>query len=111
MFVTIVCVILNVAAVIAALVTNDHGIILRTLGLLLSSVATFFVVFFFFGVVTTITEWKQICCKGWKKILYVFTFPLFMFTYVPIAIIALFKRVKWEPIKHTVSKDLTEIRK
>jgi len=33
-----------------------------------------------------------------------FTFPLFMLTYIPITIVAIFKKVKWTPIKHHGSK-------
>ncbi len=65
---------------------------------------------FFFGAVTTITEWKQIHCRAEKKILYLFTFPVFIFTYVPIAIAALFKKVSWIPIHHTIVKNVQEIR-
>ncbi len=64
----------------------------------------------FFGIVTTITEWKQIHCRGWKKIFYIFTFPIFIFTYIPIAVEALFKKVTWVPIRHTVVKSAKEIR-
>ncbi len=38
---------------------------------------------FCMGLLTTVTEWKQIHCKNYKKILYCFTFPLFLATYVP----------------------------
>lgn len=64
----------------------------------------------FFGIITTITQWKKIYCPMWKKILYIFTFPIFTFTYIPIAIAALVKPVKWEPINHTISKSVQEIR-
>ena len=47
-----------------------------------------------------ISEWKKIHCHAAKKILYLFTFPLFMFTYVPISIYALFAKVEWKPIIH-----------
>jgi len=66
---------------------------------------------FFFGLVTTITEWKQIYCSAFKKFLYLFTFPVFMFTYVPISIAALFKKVSWEPIQHTFAQKVFEIRR
>jgi cellulose synthase/poly-beta-1,6-N-acetylglucosamine synthase-like glycosyltransferase len=58
---------------------------------------------FFFGCVTLVTEWKQIYCSALKKVLYAFTFPIFMFTYLPIAVAAIFKykRVTWKPIKHS----------
>lgn len=65
---------------------------------------------FLFGLVTTITEWKQIHCSGKKKILYLFTFPVFIFTYIPIAVMAIFKKVTWIPIRHTVAKSVQEIR-
>ena len=64
----------------------------------------------FFGIITTITQWKRIYAPMWKKILYIFTFPLYTFTYIPISIAALVKPVKWEPISHTISKSVQEIR-
>jgi len=77
--------------------------------MLCQTILGFYTIFFFFGTITTITEWNQIYCPASKKVLYTFTFPIFMITYVPISIIALFKKVRWEPIKHTVSKNMTEI--
>ncbi len=62
------------------------------------------------GFITTLTEWKKIHCSGWKKIAYTFTFPFFMFTYIPISIVALFKDVEWKPIAHTVAKSLDDVR-
>jgi hypothetical protein len=57
------------------------------------------------GAITVITEWKIIRTTTWKKIFYVFTFPLFMFTYMPIALTVLFKKVEWKPIEHNVSAE------
>lgn len=55
------------------------------------------------GVVTTITEWKKIHTTTFKKIWYTFTFPFFMATYLPIAVVAIVKkRVTWLPIKHNI---------
>lgn len=59
------------------------------------------------GLIATVTEWKNINCPPYKTILYTFTFPIFMFTYIPIAIAALFKKVEWTPIEHTIT--ITEI--
>lgn len=64
---------------------------------------------FAIGMITTVTEWKKIHCSNWKKIFYVFTFPIFMFTYLPISAVALFKKVRWEPIEHTRSKSIKDI--
>ncbi|WDL99542.1 glycosyltransferase family 2 protein [Alicyclobacillus sp. ALC3] len=65
---------------------------------------------FLIGLITTITEWKKIHCANWKKIMYVFTFPIFMFTYLPISIVALFKKIEWKPIAHTVVKSMDDLR-
>lgn len=55
------------------------------------------------GVITTITERKKIRTSNIKKILYTLTFPLFMFTYIPISLVALFCKTEWKPIEHTVT--------
>ena len=55
---------------------------------------------FTLGLITTVTERKQIHCSTKKKILYMFTFPIYLLSYIPISVAALFKQVKWEPIKH-----------
>ena len=59
---------------------------------------------FAFGAVTMIAEWKRIAGPAWKKVLYIFTFPLFMLTYVPISIAALVGKVEWKPIQHGIAK-------
>ena len=55
------------------------------------------------GGITTATEWRHIHTSTAKKLLYTLTFPLFMFTYLPIAICALFTKPEWKPIEHRVS--------
>ncbi len=56
---------------------------------------------FIVGLVTVITEWKRIYVSAPKKILYAFTFPLFMMTYIPISAVAIFKKnTSWRPIVH-----------
>lgn len=57
---------------------------------------------FAIGGIATVSEWKRIHCPGGKKILYVLTFPLFMFTYIPISFAAMFCKAKWKPIEHKV---------
>ena len=34
-----------------------------------------------------------------------------MITYIPIAIVALFKKVEWKPVPHTVVKDIDDMNK
>lgn len=58
---------------------------------------------FLIGAVTTLSEWKHIRTSPGRKILYALTFPLFMFTYIPIAISSVFCKAEWKPIDHTLS--------
>ncbi|MGL5973143.1 MAG: glycosyltransferase family 2 protein [Oscillospiraceae bacterium] len=62
------------------------------------------------GALTTLSEWKQIYCSAPKKILYTFTFPIFFLSNIPISVVALFKKVQWEPIKHDMSRNLEDVR-
>ena len=64
---------------------------------------------FLFGALTTATEWHRIHAKPSDKIRYMFTFPVFMLTYVPIALVAVFKKVEWKPIKHNVVRSVADV--
>lgn len=61
------------------------------------------------GLVTLISEWKKIHTTAGRKIGFLFLFPIFMYTYIPISVIALFKPVKWEQIHHTRAKSLDDV--
>lgn len=61
------------------------------------------------GLVTLISEWKKIHTTANRKIGFLFLFPIFMYTYIPISVIALFKPVKWEQIHHTRAKSLDDV--
>jgi hypothetical protein len=76
---------------------------------LLGYVGFTYSIMFFMGIVTILSEWKKIHTSNAKKIGYLFLFPIFMYTYIPISVIALFRPVKWEPIHHTRSKSLDEV--
>lgn len=75
-------------------------------GLMFGMYATLYAI----GLITTITEWKNIYTTTKKKILYTFTFPIFMATYIPITVAAIFKKVEWKPIVHSKSKSLADIK-
>ncbi|MFA6845217.1 MAG: glycosyltransferase family 2 protein [Sphaerochaetaceae bacterium] len=75
-------------------------IALKSIGLLAGSM---YLTLFILGAITTATEWKNIRTTTIKKILYSFTFPLFMFTYIPISFTALFVNPGWKPIRHSVN--------
>ncbi len=69
-----------------------------------------YLMLFFAGLITAITERKSIHCKTSKKVLSVFTFPIFMYTYVPISIAVFFKKVEWSPIKHSYTVSVEDIK-
>ena len=81
-----------------------------TMSSVLSSFLMYYGILFILGAITTITEHRKIHCAPTKKVLYIFTFPLFMFTYIPIAVAALFMKVDWKPIPHTCIKSLQDVR-
>ncbi len=54
------------------------------------------------GGITTATEWRSIHATTAQKLVYTLTFPLFMLTYLPISLAALFMKVEWKPIHHSV---------
>ena len=59
-----------------------------------------YAMFFIMGLVAVITESKRIHTSTTNRMKYLFTFPLFQFTYMPVSVLAIFKRVRWEPTRH-----------
>ena len=101
----------NMPAILLALACGAANLLLLAAGVwdgesvltcLLGWFANTYGLLFFLGAVTTATQWKKIHAQGWQKVLYTFTFPLFMLTYLPISLCALFQRVEWLPVEHTV---------
>lgn len=78
---------------------------------LAQSALNVYLTFILIGGVTLMTEWKKIHAGALKKVLYLFTFPLFMLTYIPISVAALFIDVEWKPIVHSRSRTLAEIKR
>ena len=77
---------------------------------LLESLLGMYLMLFVIGAVTTATECTNIRATTAQKLRAVFTFPLFMFTYLPVSFAALFMKVEWKPIHHTVTaRELTHI--
>ena len=68
---------------------------------ILQAIGSGYLMMFLMGALTVISEWKHIHAATGKKLLYMLTFPLFMFTFMPISIQALFCKVQWKPIRHT----------
>ena len=80
-------------------------------GFIGSNLWNFYLGLLAYGMLTVLSEWRHISAAPMQKIGYVFTFPVFMFTYIPISIAALVRKVEWKPIYHTAAKKLNELGK
>lgn len=106
--VTALCLVCNVTLTVFGIITAQNiAIALQSFAQLAFNCYWFM---FAVGALTTISEWKKIHTSTFKKIFFAFTFPLFMFTYIPISVTALFKRVHWTPIEHRVAIGLDHVR-
>ena len=98
----------GVAATVLELLNGGH--MLPMLGAAAMSFLVPYLLLFVAGAITTATQWRRIHTSAWKKILYTLTFPLFMATYVPITVFALFGKVEWKPIKHRAAITVQELK-
>lgn len=95
----------------AALVMSMlHGGIALALPSLLRIFGSMYCTLFVLGAITTATEWNRIRATTRQKLRAVLTFPLFMATYLPIAICAIFAKAEWKPIRHEVTARMLEER-
>ena len=81
-------------------------------GSLVMTFGSMYVTFLILAIITTVSERSHIRVRKsrrWRVIANIFTFPLFMMTYIPITVAALFKKVEWVPTKHTVSVSMEDI--
>ena len=64
--------------------------------------------FFLYGALTVLSEWKNIRATPVRKLCFLPLFPLFMLTYIPITVAALFQKVEWKPIAHKSVRQLDQ---
>ena len=77
--------------------------------IILSGVGSY-CLFFVMALVTTVIERDHIHCQSkWRIVANLFTFPIFIFTYIPLCVAALFLKVDWVPTQHDVSVDLEQV--
>lgn len=114
MLLTLMCLLVNVTFI--AVGSLSHGFLATDAEIemairsIIMMLAYMYGTFFVMGLSTTITEWKHIHCpQKWRIFTNLFTFPLFMFTYVPLTVAALFLKVDWVPTPHDVSVTLDEV--
>lgn len=102
----------NIGAAVVAAVTKDAELAKTVLLSFAQMLTGTYLTLFAVGAVTTVTEWKNIYCRNGKKILFAFTFPLFMLTYIPITVATVlnYKNVGWQHIRHTAGKTVSDIK-
>lgn len=108
MVLTIFSAVINITAILVGLMADIS--VAPVLESIMGGFVSMYVTMYTIGAITTISERKKIYTSTWKKILYTFTFPIFMMTYIPITFVALFKKVEWKPIVHSQSKTLADIK-
>ena len=111
MLLTLISIAINIVAIPVGLITQspDLPLLVKTLA---QTLLSFYGMFFFLGAITAVTEWNQIHCSKGRKIVYLFTFPLFMLTYIPISLSAFFSRkVTWKPVEHKYAMTTSDIEK
>ena len=79
-------------------------------GSIVGMLTTTYLTFFTLAVLTTVTQYKRFHTKDKKRIITnLFTFPIFMMSYIPINVAALFQKVEWVPTKHTMAVTFDQV--
>lgn len=109
--ISIAMLLINLIAMAIGLVGENSLLVTSALLSIWAAIRNMYLSLLFIGLVTLITEWKQIHCTTYKKIFYLFTFPIFMFTYFPIAIATIFefKKVVWVHVDHSFACSMSQI--
>lgn len=110
MLLTIVSVLFNGTILVLGLtgMMSTGVMVASSISSLAFCLLSYIMVMFMFGVLTTFVEWESIRSTTRNKIRYMFTFPFFMLTYIPIALVALVKKAEWKPIKHSISMSVED---
>jgi len=107
---TVVGAVLNTAMFVVGMAGHKMDLELFTFMALQAGLGSYLTLYAL-GAMTLITENKRIRCPREKKIMYSFTFPVFIFTFLIATLHAGFAKAKWHPIKHTVSVSIEELEK
>ncbi len=103
----LVSVVLNLSTLVYGLI---HGVdTWDAVAALLRTGADAYILLFLMGAVTLFAEWRRIRATVLAKLWSLFTFPLYMFTFMPITVVAFFRKAEWKPIAHTHTVSLREL--
>lgn len=79
-------------------------------GSLVMTFISMYLTFLLLAAITTFFERSHIHAKQrWRVIANIFTFPLFQMSYIPINVVALFKKVEWVPTKHEFAMSVDQV--
>ena len=111
MVLTIITVLINGTIVVLGLtgIMSTGLMVTSCISSIVFCFGSFLVFMFILGVLTTFVEWDSIRSTTPRKIRYMFTFPFFMITYIPIALVALVKKAEWKPIKHSIEVKVEDL--
>lgn len=94
-FTAVVATVANLIAVPLALVSGADP--MQVLVMFLAMSGFVYVALSSFSIAVTISDWRRISAKPWKKVLYSLTFPAFVFSFALPAFAAIFKKkVEWK---------------
>ena len=102
-FLTMISVTVNVIADVVIIASGGA----EPLKLLITQtimIAVVYMMLLAFSIPLTISEWRHLRASGFKKILYALTFPMYLFSFVPAAFVAMFKKVEWKTTAHGGAK-------
>lgn len=99
-FISVAATVINIVCLVLVLILEPAAFGSAILSVALMLLGSYLLFAIPVGLFTVISEWKRIRTTTFKKIWSVFTFPIFMATYIPIAAASLFGKVEWKPIKH-----------
>ncbi|MDO5329266.1 MAG: glycosyltransferase family 2 protein [Coriobacteriia bacterium] len=110
LLITVIAILFNLVIIILGLcgVLSAGMVVAAALSSICFCLGNYILFMFVLGMITLFVEWYKVRAGVGTKIVSMFTFPFFMLTYLPIAIVAVFKRVGWKPIKHTINVDVKD---
>ena len=105
---TIFTLVSNLVMLILGLTVERENMVSAVMAALMG-IGGAYLVMFIFGMCATITEWKKIHTTTFKKILSMFTFPIFIFTFFVAFFKAMFSKPQWKRIEHNVALSIDDM--
>ena len=89
--------------------TPEYGVLIGHT--LIRNIIIFYIIHLVYAIVTVVTDMKRIYCPPLRKLEYIILYPVFVFTYIPMAFLAPFMPARWLQVKHSISISTKELHK